>query len=88
MWNTRGELTEACNYNLVVERNGELLTPPISSGLLAGTLRSQLLREGKLREVVVRREELRTCDRLWLINSVRGWREALLKTDSVGLEAE
>ncbi|PLY00540.1 MAG: aminodeoxychorismate synthase, component I, partial [Desulfuromonas sp.] len=82
LWNERGELTEACNCNLVVEKNGELFTPPVHSGLLSGTLRACLLQEGKIREQKLRKDELEACDKLWLINSVRGWREAYIGEDT------
>ena len=79
LWNERGELTEACNYNLVIEEDGQLLTPPVNSGLLGGTLRANLLAEGRIREETLLREKLNNCDALWLINSVRGWRKATLE---------
>lgn len=76
--NERGEITEATIANVVVELDGELLTPPLDSGLLPGTMRAALLREGRIRERAVRVEELANCTGLWLINSVRGWRRATL----------
>ncbi len=77
LWNERGELTEACNGNLVVELDGERVTPPVGCGLLAGTLRARLLKEGVLRERIVRREDLQRASAVWLINSVRGWRSGI-----------
>ncbi len=76
LWNERGELTEASSSNLVVEMNGERCTPPVSCGLLAGTFREALLREGRIRERIIRPDELRTATRVFLINSVRRWRQA------------
>jgi len=81
LWNERGELTEACHYNLVLEKDGRRLTPPVDSGLLAGTLRARLLEDGEIHAVALTREDLLHCERLWLINSVRGWREAVLVHD-------
>lgn len=78
LWNEEGEVTESTIANLVVELDGELITPPLSSGLLPGVMRAHLLRDGRIREGVVRREDLPRCTRLWLINSVRGWRECVL----------
>jgi para-aminobenzoate synthetase/4-amino-4-deoxychorismate lyase len=78
LWNERGEVTESTIANLVVEIAGELLTPPRACGLLPGTMRARLLHEGRIREGVVRVDDLPRCTRLWLINSVRGWRECVL----------
>ncbi|WP_372593415.1 aminotransferase class IV [Actinotalea sp.] len=41
--NTRGELCEGTGSNIFVERGGELLTPPLSSGCLAGITRALVL---------------------------------------------
>jgi para-aminobenzoate synthetase / 4-amino-4-deoxychorismate lyase len=51
--NERGELAEGSRTTIFIERDGELLTPPLSAGLLPGTLRAELLAEGKAREVVL-----------------------------------
>ncbi|HJP93153.1 MAG TPA: aminodeoxychorismate synthase component I [Pyrinomonadaceae bacterium] len=71
LWNERGEVTESGIANLVVEIDRELVTPPISSGLLAGTFRNYLLAQEKIKERVISIEELQTAKRLYLINSVR-----------------
>lgn len=70
-WNERGEITESSIANIVVEIDGELYTPPISSGLLAGTFRSHLLAQGKIKERVITVKEL--PKEFFLINSVRKW---------------
>jgi para-aminobenzoate synthetase/4-amino-4-deoxychorismate lyase len=72
--NARGELTEGTYTNLFIERNGVLLTPPVASGLLDGTLRRALLDnpDGKTREAVLGPEDLRRADAVYLGNSVRG----------------
>jgi para-aminobenzoate synthetase / 4-amino-4-deoxychorismate lyase len=70
-WNERGEVTESGPANVVVAIDGELFTPPIASGLLAGTFRNHLLAEGKIKERVITVEELRNAKELYLINSVR-----------------
>ena len=71
--NTRGEVTESTIANVVVRIDGELLTPPLSCGLLPGTMRAALLREGVIKERVINLEEFRQADEQWLINSLRGW---------------
>jgi len=72
LWNDRGELTESCIANLVVEWDGQRVTPPISCGLLPGVYRSYLLEQGKITERIIRVDDLSHCSRLFLINSVRG----------------
>ena len=81
LWNERGEVTEASSSNIVVEMSGELWTPPVSCGLLSGTFREELLETGKLREKVIMKGDLLSADAIFLINSVRRWRKALLVDD-------
>jgi para-aminobenzoate synthetase/4-amino-4-deoxychorismate lyase len=71
--NREGELTELTIGNLVAELGGERLTPALDSGLLAGTLRAELLERGEVREAVLRVADLERAGRLWLVNSLRGW---------------
>jgi para-aminobenzoate synthetase/4-amino-4-deoxychorismate lyase len=73
LWNEDGELTEFTNGNLVIEIEGERLTPARDSGLLAGTMRAELIERGAIREAVITRSSLGKSARMWLINSVRGW---------------
>jgi len=78
LYNERGEVTEATASNIVIGKNGELFTPPLFSGLLPGTLRAELVAGGELRERVILREELAGAEAIFLINSVRGRRRAVL----------
>lgn len=80
LYNHQGELCEFTIGNLVMEIDGAHCTPPVASGLLPGTLRAQLLDAGEIAERVLTLEDLRIADRLWLINSVRGWVEVKLDT--------
>jgi para-aminobenzoate synthetase/4-amino-4-deoxychorismate lyase len=78
IYNERGELTEFTIGNLVVEMDGKLFTPPISCGLLAGTCRAHLLETGQVEERVIHVEELKNCTKIYLVNSVRKWRQVSL----------
>lgn len=71
--NERGELTEFCIGNLVVERGGRRYTPPVECGLLPGTLRAELLARGEIEERIMHIDDLNSADRIFLINSVRGY---------------
>jgi para-aminobenzoate synthetase/4-amino-4-deoxychorismate lyase len=78
MWNLRNEVTESTIANLVVEVEGERCTPPLSCGLLGGVLRAELLDQGELVERIITRGMLARAERVWLINSLRGWIEAMV----------
>jgi para-aminobenzoate synthetase / 4-amino-4-deoxychorismate lyase len=75
LWNQDGELTEFTNGNIVLEINGTLWTPPIESGLLAGTYRDVLLKTGEIKEKILTKSDLKKATRVWFINSVRKWKE-------------
>jgi para-aminobenzoate synthetase / 4-amino-4-deoxychorismate lyase len=79
-FNERGEVTESANANVVVPIDGELWTPPVSSGLLAGTFREQLLIEGKIKERVITVAELLAASEFFLINSVQKWMRATINS--------
>jgi len=73
LWNEEREVTEFTTGNLIAKLNGELITPARACGLLAGTLRAQLIDDGLISERVLKLSELSLASALWLINSVRGW---------------
>ena len=77
LWNERGEVTESCLANVVIRRDGQLVTPPVTSGLLAGTFREHLLARGAVTEAVITVDELKKADEIYLVNSVRRWRRAV-----------
>ena len=80
LFNKKQEVTESCIANIVAEIDGELVTPPVHCGLLAGVYRRYLLDQGKIREQVIKLADLRRCSRISLINSVRGmWDVSLVQ---------
>jgi para-aminobenzoate synthetase/4-amino-4-deoxychorismate lyase len=72
LFNDKGEITESAIGNIAVEIDGKLYTPPVSCGLLAGTLRAHLLQEAELLERIITVEEAVRSPRVFLMNSVRG----------------
>jgi para-aminobenzoate synthetase/4-amino-4-deoxychorismate lyase len=70
--NERGELAEGSRTNIFVERDGKLVTPPLSSGLLPGVLRSELLASGKAVEATLTPDDLEGSNVVYVGNSVRG----------------
>ena len=77
LYNERGEVTESCIANLVVELDGRKVTPPVSCGLLAGTLRDSLLENGDVEEAIVRLDDVKRASAIWVVNSVRCWQTAV-----------
>ncbi len=78
LFNERGEVTESCIANVVVELDGRKVTPPISCGLLAGTFRDELIAKGEIEERIITLADLKRAKAVWLINSVRKWRKVTL----------
>ena len=70
--NERGELCEGSRTTIFLERNGRLSTPVLGSGLLPGTLRAELIAEGRAVESNLNLQDLATADAVYLGNSVRG----------------
>jgi para-aminobenzoate synthetase / 4-amino-4-deoxychorismate lyase len=71
-YNERGEITEGTITNIYIERDGMLITPPVSCGLLNGIYRRILLEEGKAQEALIHIDEFRNAGRIFVSNSVRG----------------
>lgn len=74
--NTRGELCEGTGSNIVVAVDGELLTPPLQSGCLAGITRELLLEWGAEEGLPVLEQPLgfdvlQRCDEALLTSSTR-----------------
>ncbi|MBU3890232.1 aminotransferase class IV [Methylosinus sporium] len=82
--NERDEVCEGARTNVFLARDGVLLTPPLSSGLLPGTLRAHLLASGKARESLLRLEDFSGDAEFYFGNSVRGLvRAALIAEDKI-----
>ncbi len=72
--NEENEITEGCISNIIVYKDGEYLTPSLSSGLLAGVMREHLMKETKrpVVERILKLKDLQQADALYCCNSVRG----------------
>ncbi|CUX64452.1 aminotransferase class IV family protein [Agrobacterium genomosp. 13] len=70
--NERGELCEGSSTSIFVEMpDGQLLTPPLDSGILPGVLRADLIRERKARGQALKPEDI-AGRRLFVGNSLHG----------------
>ncbi|HQF03858.1 MAG TPA: aminodeoxychorismate lyase [Phycicoccus sp.] len=74
--NSRGELCEGTGSNIFVVMDGQVLTPPLDSGCLAGISRELVLEWGReaglpVHERAVPLEVLATCDEVFLTSSLK-----------------
>jgi len=70
--NDMGELCEGSFTSLFIEKNGALLTPALSCGLLPGVLRQALINHGKATEAHLTIDDVRTAEAVFVGNSLRG----------------
>lgn len=70
--NEHNQVAEACRHNIFIRKNGELITPPLSAGVLHGIYRQKLIDKEKVIEKAITLEDLKNCDEILLTNSVRG----------------
>lgn len=85
--NERSELAEAANSNIFVELAGELLTPPVTAGILPGVYRQYVLEtEPTAREATLTVIDLARASAVFLCNSVRGWRQVQVRPGWLRLE--
>lgn len=84
--NDQGFLTESTIANLALRFGDVWLTPPLDAGCLPGVYRAELLARGDLEEAPIPISDLAIADDIALINSVRGWRRAVVlpRTGFVG----
>jgi anthranilate/para-aminobenzoate synthase component I/branched-subunit amino acid aminotransferase/4-amino-4-deoxychorismate lyase len=73
-FNERGELTEGGRSNVFVKVDGCWWTPPVSSGLLPGVMRSVVLEDPAWRsaERVLTRKDLERAGAIMVCNALRG----------------
>jgi len=70
--NESGEVCEGAISNVFASINGKWYTPPVSCGLLNGTLRRSLIAKGFVSEKVLFPRDLRNADAVYCGNAVRG----------------
>ncbi|MFT6432947.1 MAG: para-aminobenzoate synthetase/4-amino-4-deoxychorismate lyase [Candidatus Azotimanducaceae bacterium] len=78
LYNTNGYVTESVIANIIYTMDGQRYTPPLSDGLLPGTLREELLANGEVAERSLHLDQLDYIETLTLVNALRGSRTAEL----------
>ena len=69
--NTIGQISEGTGTNVFVVKDGDVLTPPTSSGCLAGITRELLLEWGLAVEAELSLDDLESTDEVFLTSSTR-----------------
>ena len=70
--NTKGQVAEGATSNIFAVIQGEVVTPPVSCGLLPGVMRNFVLRVTGAKERPLTFEELMQADEAFLTNSLMG----------------
>jgi len=76
--NASGRVTETTRANIAIRSDRRWVTPPLTDGLLPGCERAALLADGTLEEASFGIEDLEGAESVVFLNSVRGWRRAVL----------
>jgi para-aminobenzoate synthetase/4-amino-4-deoxychorismate lyase len=71
-------VTETTRANIAIRSGGRWVTPPLTDGLLPGCERAALVADGTLEEASFGIEDLEGAASVAFLNSVRGWRQAVL----------
>ena len=71
-FNTRGELCEAATANVFLVRDGQVLTPPLSSGCLPGTMRARVMARIAVEEQPLTAADLAAAEEVFVTSATRG----------------
>ena len=71
-FNTRGELCEAATANVFLVREGQVLTPQLSSGCLPGTMRARVMARIAVEEQPLTAADLAAAEEVFVSSATRG----------------
>ncbi len=66
----RDEILEGCVSNIFFVFGGKIVTPPLGRNILPGVTRKVVMEVARVRERIVRREEMREADEAFLTNAL------------------
>ncbi len=70
--NERGEMAEGARTNIFAELDGQLVTPPLTAGILDGCLRREMIDAGECVERTLTQADLARATKIYCGNSLRG----------------
>ncbi|RLK63343.1 branched-chain amino acid aminotransferase [Atopobacter sp. AH10] len=72
LFNSKGQVCEGTVSNVFFVKDSQVITPPVSCGLLPGIVRRYLLENFSVREEIIKREDLEEMDECFVTNSLMG----------------
>ena len=76
--NERNEVCEGTITNIFIKKDGNWLTPPLSSGCLPGVLRRKKIENGSCKVKIITFSDLQGAEKITVGNALRGEIEAVL----------
>ena len=70
--NNKGQVCETSFCNIFIVKNGQIYTPPLDSGCVAGTMRAFLLDNVEVNERDLEVKDLLEADEVFLTNALKG----------------
>lgn len=77
--NEKDEVTEGARSNIFILRDGVWYTPPLTSGVLAGVQRAELIEQLHAREVILSRTDVLQAEQIMLCNALYGSLKAVVR---------
>jgi para-aminobenzoate synthetase/4-amino-4-deoxychorismate lyase len=81
LFDEQREALEFCRGNVVFERNGQKFTPDPAKGCLPGVGVRRLIESGEAQYGTLRIDEIRSCEAVYFVNSIRGIQPVDITTD-------
>lgn len=70
--NTRGEIAEGATSNVFFVKEGQIVAPPLSCGMLPGIMRQYLYENYEIKEQIILPEQVTEFQEMFLTNSLLG----------------
>ena len=70
--NTRGEIAEGATSNVFFVKEGQIIAPPLSCGMLPGIMRQYLYENYEIQEQIILPEQVAEFQEMFLTNSLLG----------------
>lgn len=70
--NTKGQIAEGATTNVFFVKNQQLISPPVSCGMLPGIMREYLYSAYPIKEQIIMPEDIEKFDEMFLTNSLLG----------------